>query len=82
MYRLLKQWRVAPQVGAWIEISNGILTVFKSNVAPQVGVWIEIQLQRYIRQSQRVAPQVRSFLIFLLSLIVIFCPERVENCCF
>ena len=33
---------VAPHVGAWIEIHNGLKTRLNFKVAPHVGAWIEI----------------------------------------
>ncbi len=36
--------RVAPHVGAWIEIKMENTTRRKANVAPHVGAWIEIYL--------------------------------------
>ena len=40
----IRVWRcpVAPLVGAWIEISHGIIYLKRTNVAPLVGAWIEI----------------------------------------
>ena len=39
--------RVAPRVGAWIEIINEIIHHDCNSVAPRVGAWIEIDLEKY-----------------------------------
>ena len=37
-----RQEHVAPHVGAWIEITDDLISVKSVNVAPHVGAWIEI----------------------------------------
>jgi len=44
------QSRVAPRVGAWIEIKFTGRKALRSTVAPRVGAWIEIHFGRYNNQ--------------------------------
>ena len=44
LVRIIFGYRVAPPVGAWIEIQSSALAAQNSRVAPPVGAWIEILL--------------------------------------
>ena len=46
---ILTQMRVAPLVGAWIEILTKVDIAFWKRVAPLVGAWIEIPLTGKLR---------------------------------
>ena len=54
--------KVAPLVGAWIEIINGILKGGYIIVAPLVGAWIEITALIKERWITKVAPLVGAWI--------------------
>ena len=50
---IYKAFRVAPLVGAWIEIRSTASSVVSSLVAPLVGAWIEIMISKHFCISSR-----------------------------
>ena len=63
----IRVWRcpVAPLVGAWIEISHGIIYLKRTNVAPLVGAWIEIKMHQNCVRLSFVAPLVGAWIEIL-----------------
>ena len=60
-------FRVAPLVGAWIEITNLKILFGSTMVAPLVGVRIETMLQFYLNWEGNVDPILCELFYFLLS---------------
>ena len=54
--------RVAPLVGAWIEIPVDIVSIPVLPVAPLVGAWIEIRFHHILSFQDRVAPLVGAWI--------------------
>ena len=61
-YNTTRLRRVAPLVGAWIEIACRRCVCGKCRVAPLVGAWIEIILPTGIGTILRVAPLVGAWI--------------------
>ena len=53
---------VAPLVGAWIEIRQGLNNLSDNIVAPLVGAWIEIQMINCQKENYHVAPLVGAWI--------------------
>ena len=59
----MKRIRVAPLVGAWIEIIyENLLNLREIRVAPLVGAWIEILSMRIDTKQETVAPLVGAWI--------------------
>ncbi len=58
-YRVKK---VAPRVGAWIEICKSDVASTMSSVAPRVGAWIEMLMEGAIQILVAVAPRVGAWI--------------------
>ena len=58
--------RVAPLVGAWIEIASDMISRCCSFVAPLVGAWIEINTVAKLTKNENVAPLVGAWIEILL----------------
>ena len=43
IFEIMREEKVAPLVGAWIEIYHPLSDTIELSVAPLVGAWIEIQ---------------------------------------
>ena len=56
------QYRVAPFVGAWIEMTSTGEQTHKNNVAPFVGAWIEITVALFDANEDVVAPFVGAWI--------------------
>ena len=67
IYSIIARWvKVAPLVGAWIEIRNPGACLSSGTVAPLVGAWIEIQIYILLSTNATVAPLVGAWIeIFL-----------------
>ena len=69
--------RVAPLVGAWIEITSSIVDKPLSVVAPLVGAWIEITTPTVMPPQSEVAPLVGAWIEILMSFVRI--PARLRR---
>ena len=61
----LESLKVAPLVGAWIEILTALVSELVSLVAPLVGAWIEIMQCVAVGNLQKVAPLVGAWIEIL-----------------
>ena len=63
----MKQPRVAPRTGAWIEIPADIVKLVSATVAPRTGAWIEMfSLQSVLIVSPAVAPRTGAWIEILV----------------
>ena len=64
-HAVLEFARVAPNVGAWIEIARPAQQRQGSTVAPHVGAWIEIGVVFLVLMPLKVAPHVGAWIEIL-----------------
>ena len=72
--------RVAPLVGAWIEIRYKVDNLDDYDVAPLVGAWIEIMELPLGKYKVKVAPLVGAWIEIILSTITPEVPDRRSSC--
>ncbi len=71
--RLCDSHKVAPHVGAWIEMQHPSLKKSSGNVAPHVGAWIEINYIKFAIAQANVAPHVGAWIEIRLDFVVPRC---------